>query len=357
MTPPRLTVPVSRLPAGTNFARYCQIVGTSKWFDQEQARAARLLDSPLVGHALALRQKMGIGPIFSETFTSALTESGLAAEVLDLLRGRSIFDAAALGLMRRGLFLRTIPVEASAPAGGWVPEGQSTPLTFGDYTTTRLTPHKLQTAIIVTRELLEVGNPASEGILTNALIGALAALQDDQLLNPSVTASVSNPASLTSGGTAVPSTGTTAAQMTADLNSLLAAITTSGKALRWVLRPTTAARIAVTVGAAAADLPRTLCSLPVMLSSTSPQQVALIDFGEVTFNESGIDVDRAEHASLEMSDAPSNAALSPGSPSDDPVPTQLVSLWQSNLVALRVSRFLDWQVVRTGAVSYMQTSY
>ena len=78
--------------------------------------------------------------------------------------------------------------------------------------------------------------------------------------------SETDPASITSGGEGVTSTGASAAQITADLANMLAVITTSGAGLLWIMGRRTTAHIALMLGAAAADLPRTLLSLPVILS-------------------------------------------------------------------------------------------
>jgi hypothetical protein len=63
-----------------------------------------------------------------------------------------------------------------------------------------------------------------------------------------------NPASLLNGSTEVTTTGTTAAQIAADLAGLLAAVTTPGP-LVWIMQPKTMYRIALVLGSQAAGLP------------------------------------------------------------------------------------------------------
>ena len=77
------------------------------------------------------------------------------------------------------------------------------------------------------------------------------------------------------------STGTTAAALTTDFGNPIAAITTSGRALTWIMRPTTLARVALILGGAASDVPRTLFGIPIIASGNSPQQVTLVDAGEI----------------------------------------------------------------------------
>ncbi len=72
------------------------------------------------------------------------------------------------------------------------------------------------------------------------------------------------PGAITNGATAV-SPRTTAAQMSADLAGLLAAVTMPGP-LVWIMEPTTAYRIAATIGGTAAvDVPHTLFGIPLVL--------------------------------------------------------------------------------------------
>ena len=79
--------------------------------------------------------------------------------------------------------------------------------------------------------------------MRDTVIAGVAAYLDAQFLTNTVTLSANlRPAAITNGATAVTSTGTTAAQMMADLNTLIAAVTTTGASLVWVLRPLTAAR-------------------------------------------------------------------------------------------------------------------
>ena len=79
-----------------------------------------------------------------------------------------------------------------------------------------------------------------------------------------------------------------------------------------------------------------------MLIAANADAIALADDGQVT-------VDASREASLEMSDAPTGDAGAA-----TPVATSLVSMWQTNSLALRAERFINWEKLRTGAVVYME---
>ena len=98
----------------------------------------------------------------------------------------------------------------------------------------------------------------------------------------------------------------TAAQINADLAAMLAAITTDGAGSSWIMRPLTAYKIAATIGGtAAADIPRTLFGIPLVLSANSPQQITLVDAAHILYSDAGgIDVDTSDEALIQMNDAP-----------------------------------------------------
>ena len=106
----------------------------------------------------------------------------------------------------------------------------------------------------------------------------------------------------------------------------------------WGMRPTTAARIALGLGNAASDLPRTLLASPVIVSANSPPQVTLIDVSDILYSDDGdADVSVTDQAALRMSSHPTNA-IAAGSPAA-PIATTVVSFWQTNTIAIRAGRW------------------
>lgn len=359
--------PISALPEGTALARFvglqAQMLSGDLTAPPQFVAEQRFADTPTVAKAFeATVRKAAVGPNHSEAGTSPLVNAGLASEYFTLVRDASIIGR--LAGMRRVPFHLDVPRQTSgATSGAWVGEGEPTPLSLPEFTTFVLRPRKASGIVVLTRELVRrVGDRAVDRAIAAAIIGGTAEFVDNQFLDASVAPTEGNPASITYGATPVTSTGgtaPTAAQLVADLGAMIAAITTSGTSLTWIMRRTTLARVALALGAAAGDVPRTLLGIPLLVSSTSPQQITLVDAAEIGFaeDENGLDISVSDQASLQMDDAPTNAALSPGSPTDDPVATQVLSLWQTGLVGVKVERRLNWEVARSGAVSYMTVSY
>jgi HK97 family phage major capsid protein len=220
-----------------------------------------------------------------------------------------------------------------------------------------LEPFKASALYVVTDALLRAVGSAGELTLRDVSLGALGGFIDDQFLNVSVTGTAANPASIVAGGTLVNSTGTTAAAMTTDFGNLIAAITTNGRALVWIMRPVTMARVALVLGAAASDIPRTLFGIPIVASSNSPQQITLADAGEIVYaDDGGFDISLSRQGTIEMESEPIGSSIADGSPAG-PTPTSMVSLFQVNCVGVMLTRWLNWEVVRSGSVAYMPVTY
>jgi hypothetical protein len=118
------------------------------------------------------------------------------------------------------------------------------------------------------------------------------------------------------------------------LAAMLAAITTNSASLVWVMRPPTAYKIAETIGGtAAADVPRTLFGIPLVLSANSPQQVTLIDASHVLYSDDGaIELDTTDEATIQMNDAPTDPAVAA---------TVFQSLWRRAMTFPTVDELLD----------------
>jgi HK97 family phage major capsid protein len=205
--------------------------------------------------------------------------------------------------------------------------------------------------VVLTQELLQLGDPNAERTVRETVAAGVAAFLDSQFLTNTVTLSADvRPAAVTNGATAITSTGSTAAQINADLAGMLAAITTDGGGLTWVMKPLTAYKIAATIGGTAAvDVPKTLFGIPMVLSINSPAQITLLDCNHILYaDDGGMAIDTTDEASIQMSDAPTDPAVAA---------TVFQSLWDNNLWAARITRWISYLRAQSGAVTYMAVSY
>jgi hypothetical protein len=342
------SIPAEKLPVGAAFTRLLLCLAEPTDSDALAVAARRCQSTPQVQRALELRLKSGVGAI--TTGDGPLAATGISAEILALLRTRSIAIQLA-ERCRRVPFRTKIARELGLGVGAaWRGEGLPTPAAAGAFDNIELDFTTVDTITPATRELFRFG-PDSERTLRDTAIGGLAAFLDGQVLDPSVSAATARPASLTHDAESVTSSGASASQILADLDTMLSKIGTPGGGLVWAMRPLTFARIAAklaTVGLIVS--PDNLLSRPVLLGSGSPRQVTLVDADAiVTAQDENIEVDVTRLAAIEMSDGPTQDGTTGGGAS-------MVSLWQTDMLAIRAALPIHWRHVRFNDASPSQPS-
>jgi hypothetical protein len=243
---------VSLLPQGTALSRFITAlaVGGGDRYRELQV-AEQWLDTPQVKATLELSTKAAVAPGDTSTGTWALASAqyGIASEALQLLRGLSILGALE-GKMQKVPMHTRIAVETGAGiSGGWVPvSGGAVPVQKTAFATSVEEHYLFGVIVPLAEELVIMSTLDAEATIRCTVLGGLTASLDNQFLLPTVTASAGvNPAAVTAGSTEITTTGTTAAQIAADLAGMLAAVTTPGP-LVWIMKPKTMYRIALTLG-------------------------------------------------------------------------------------------------------------
>jgi HK97 family phage major capsid protein len=290
-------------------------------------------DTPQVKATLELSTKAAVvhGDTSTGTWAPALAQYGISAEAIALLRGMSILGTLEGKMQRVPLHVKVAVETGTGISGGWVPiSGGAVPVQKTAFATS-VEEHYLYGVIVpVTEELVALSNPDATSTITRTVLGGLAAAIDNQFLLPTVAVSAGlNPAAVTNGSTEITTTGTTSAQISADLAGMLAAVTAPGP-LVWIMKPKTMYRIALTLGSQAAGLPNTLFGIPVIASTNSPAQVTLLDPTAILFSDSGrFDLDVSREALVQLDTAPT--AVPTGS-------TTYENFYQKNLVGVKALR-------------------
>jgi hypothetical protein len=151
-----------------------------------------------------------------------------------------------------------------------------------------------------------------------------------------------SPPSITHGAFAVPSSGSSLAALNHDLGLLADHMLAQGCPLAQpvvVMSPASALRAGGMMLPGAPAL-----NVPVVQSASAKGDVILLDAGLLAFTDGGIDIVPSGEATLEMTDAPVGDILAPTAPA------QLVSLWQANATAFRLSQYLNWALANPAAV-------
>lgn len=289
-------------------------------------------------------------------------ETSVFADFVEYLRPQTIlgrFGANGVPSLRRVPFRVPLIGQTSGGSGYWVGEGKAKPLTKFDFSRTTLGPVKVANIAVVTMEVLRDSSPSAEAIVRDQLAAALRERLDIDFIDPAKAAVVDiSPASILNGVTGIPSSGNTADAVRADLKKLFGAFIAANNAPTsgvFIMEATTALGLSLmTNPLGQAEFPGitmnggTLSGLPVIVSEYVPDGiVALVNASDIYQADDGdVNVDMSDQASLQMADDPTGDSTTP-------TPAQLVSLWQTNSVAFRAERTINWARRRASAVAYL----
>lgn len=291
-------------------------------------------------------------------------ETSVFADFVAYLRPQTIlgrFGQNGIPSLRNVPFRTPLIGQTSGGDGYWVGEGQAKPLTKFDFSRTTLEPLKVANIAVATMEVIRDSSPAADGIIRDQLAAALRERLDIDFIDPAK-ADVTgvSPASILNGVSGIPSSGTDADAVRADLKALFSAFIAANNAPTsgvFIMTATTALSLSLMQNALGQpEFPTitmtggTLNGLPVIVSEYVPTAsagslVALVNAMDIYVgDEGGIDLSMSTEASLQMDNAPDNPTTAS---------TVLVSLWQRNLVGFRAERTINWARRRASAVAYL----
>lgn len=358
-----------KLEPGIAFARAAKSLALGHMHHQPAHEVAKNLgySESIVNTAHAMLTKAAVAPATTTNSTWAkplVDTGGPLADFVEFLRPQTIlgkFGNNGIPSLRNIPFYARLGAQTSGGAGYWVGEGNAKPLTKFDFSEDTLTPLKVANIAVATMELLRDSNPAADGIIRDQLAAALTERLDIDFIDPAKVAVAGiSPASILNGVTGIPSSGTDAASVRTDVQSLFGAFIAANNA------PTSGVWIMDAVSALALGMMQnplgqsefpgmgmnggTFQGLPVIVSQYLPRDssggvVALVNASDIyVADEGGIDLAITTEASLQMDDNPDNPTSAT---------TVLVSLFQRNLVGFRAERAINWKRRRASAVAYL----
>lgn len=302
---------------------------------EEQARRAaeRMQQRTFLNHVRALADG---DPTYTKAAVAGATSSDAtwAGPLAENLPGSREFYALieraavllAAGFLRVPFNLRA-PVQTTKPAGYRVTEGEQRPVTSLGFSTLRLEPASVGSIVVMSRELLRSTAPGATSSISRQLSSAVISAANTALLDPAVTGSILD------GASPIASSGTDADGLLADLAQLLevgdAPVIIAS--LPWATRIQAALR-------GAAPL------FPLLVAPEAGDLVIGVDRGAVAVAWGEVSIALSEAAALQMLDNPSAGAQN------------LVSMFQTNMVALRAELAANWEVVRAGGIAYADYS-
>ncbi|WOI99658.1 phage major capsid protein [Citrobacter koseri] len=345
-----------KLEKGIAFARFAKALAAANGSRSEALEIARKQypDDAKLHHVL--KAAVGAGTTTDPQWAGALVEyQEYALDFVEFLRPQTIigrFGQGGIPALRQVPFNIRIPAQTSGGSANWVGQGKAKPLTKFDFESITFSFAKVAAIAVLTDELIRFSNPAADALVRNALAEAVIARLDTDFINPAK-AEVANvsPASVTNGIVAIPSTGDPDADAEAAfaqfvLNNLQP---TGGV---WIMSSTNALALSMKKNALGQKmypemtlLGGTFQGLPAIVSQYAGTNLTLLNAPDIYLaDDGGVAVDMSREASLEMESEPTGDSITPTG-------TELVSMFQTNSVAIRAERWINWKRRRTAAVA------
>lgn len=337
----------SNLPKGMPFAQFAR----AKMLACHEQKKGTLLT--VVDAAKQLGYGEDVVQYVEKATLGTTTDAGFAAplvhrdtytgDFIELLRNATIFDK--LKGYRSVPFNIEISGQLSGGSAQWVGEGERKPLTNPTFGNVEVDEHKLAAITVYTQELLRRADPAIDRLVLDDLIEASKSLIDTTFLGTQAETSTT-PIGVLNGVTAITPSGTTAAQIEADLMKLITAFVTANLSTDnsyFLMSETRAMQYALLRDALGNTYfngmnfngTRSLLGIPVVTSQAVGDKVILVKMSELLVAEDGgVDVAYSDQATLVDGSTTHN-------------------LWQENKFAIRVEKFITWAKRRAIAAAYI----
>jgi HK97 family phage major capsid protein/HK97 family phage prohead protease len=342
------------LPKGTAFTRYAMALMRSQGNLMQAVEISKQWHDTTPEVETVLRAAVAAGTTTDAAWAGPLVQyTNMAAEFVGLLRPQTILGR--LNGLRTVPFNVRIPSQTGGSTAYWVGEGAPKPISALSFATTTMGFAKVADVVVMTNELVRFSSPSAEQLVRDDLTAQIAQFLDIAFIDPTKAAVAGvSPASVTNGLTAVTPTGTTAAALRTDIQTIWAQFITANlnpAGATWVMQPTMALSLSLMLNALGQpEFPNvnmnggTLNGVEVVTSANVPAGVMVLLLPSEIFvaDDGNVVIDASQEASLQMNSTPDNPTTAT---------TVMVSLWQNNMTALRAERYINWQRRRAQAVS------
>lgn len=373
-----------KLEPGMEFARYAMCLIAAKGAPDQALRMAQThypqnerivkaieLQCQRGNMEMLMKADVAAGTTAHATWAGPLVDyQNFAGDFVEFLRPQTILGKFGMGnvpSLNRIPFNVRIAGQTSGGSGYWVGEGAPKPLTKFDFNATELRWAKVANIAVLTEETIRFSNPSAERLVRDALAAALIERMDIDFVDPGK-AAVANvsPASITNGVAPISASGTDADSIRRDIRALWAPFIAANNpptTAVYIMSATVALALSMMQNALGqAEFPGlsmmggTLNGIPVVVSEymdntagSAGSLLILANARDIWLADDGqVNIDASREASLQMMDNPTNSSATP-------THTTMVSMFQTNSVAIRAERFVNWAKRRTSAVAWLDT--
>ncbi|TCM17217.1 HK97 family phage major capsid protein [Novosphingobium sp. PhB165] len=285
----------------------------------------------------------------------AQADTRYTGDFIDFLYGQTVFDNLPLREVPANVHIKGQDGAANAY---WVGQSKSIPVTTADFLDVQLAAQKVAAIAVVSKELLRDSSPSAELLVRDALVQASAQRIDQTFLSADAAVPNVSPAGILFGLTALNSAGNDVDGVIADVKALyapfLAAKNASG--LQMVANESLSKSIGLMqnvmgnwafpgITAAGGSL---LGDPLVSGSNVGASDLILLKPSDIyKIGDRGVEVSLSTEAAIQMDSAPNGASDTPTAQ------TGVVSMFQTESVAIKVVRPLNYAKRRASAVSYI----
>lgn len=285
----------------------------------------------------------------------AQADTRYTGDFVDFLYGATAYDKLPLRVVPANIHIKG---QDGAATAYWVGQSKSIPVSKADYSDVTLPFLKVAALAVVSKELLRESSPAAEMLVRDALVKASAQRIDQTFFSASAASAGVSPAGILNGVSAISSSGTDADAVRADIKALRATFITAKNSggLQFAMNPALADSIGLLANALGQDAfpdisetGGTLRRTPVVTGDNiNPAHFIAVKPSDIwKIGDRGVEVSLSTEAAIQMDNAPDGA-------SDTPVANaSLVSMFQTESVAIKVVRPMNFQKRRASAVAYI----
>lgn len=277
-------------------------------------------------------------------------------DFIEFLYGRTVFHQLPLREVPENV---TIKGQDGAATAYWVGEGKAIPVTSMDFSDVTLTSLEIDALAAITKKLVRESSPAAEMLVRDGLVQAVRQKIDTTFLSTAAAVTGVSPAGLLNGLSAGSASGYDADALRADIAALYAGFIAAKNAtgLYWVMGPSLAKQVSLMRNALGQrefpDLSQsggTLEGDPVVVGdNVGAGDFILLKPSDIyKIGDRGISVSVSDQATIEMDTAPTGDAGVPTAQS-----ANMVSMFQSNSVAIKVTLPMNYAKRRSSAVAYI----
>lgn len=276
-------------------------------------------------------------------------------DFIEYLYSRTVFDK---------LPLREVPANVNiagqdgAATGYWVGQSKSIPVSKADFSDVNLTPLKVAAMAVVSKDLLRDSSPSAEKLVRDALVQASAQKVDGTFFGTAAAVAGVSPAGILNGLAAGSTNGNDIDGVIADVKALYAPFIAANNAddLQFVTTQSLAKSVGMMQNAlgnwAFPGLSAnggTLLGDPLVAGgNVGAGDLILLKPSDIyKIGDRGVEVTMSTEASIQMDDSPNGASDTPTAN------TSVVSMYQTESVAIKVVRPLNFAKRRASAVAYI----